>query len=61
MSVETKNLIVSGSSTQVSPTIVTDGLVFYIDPYNYKSRDRSFNPTGGTINDISKDNLKIIE
>lgn len=55
MSVETKNLYTSGSNTQIHPNIVTDGLVFYIDPFNFKSRDRSFNPSGGTINDISKD------
>jgi len=38
-----------------SPKIVTDGLVFYTDPFNFKSRDRSFIPSGGTIDDISKD------
>ena len=41
MSVETKNLYTSGSNTQIHPNIVTDGLVFYVDPFNFKSRDRS--------------------
>ena len=37
MSVETKNLYISGSNTQIHPNIVTDGLVFYVDPFNFKS------------------------
>ena len=36
-----------------SPKIVTDGLVFYTDPFNFKSRDRSIGFTGGTIVDLT--------
>ena len=32
-----------------SPNIVSDGLVFYVDPLNFKSRDRYVGLTGGTI------------
>lgn len=40
-------------SFHYSPNIVTDGLVFYIDPFNFKSRDRSLGLTGGTIVDLT--------
>jgi len=44
---------VRGKSTQVSPKIVTDGLVFYVDPFNFKSRNRSEGLSGGTIIDLT--------
>ena len=40
-------------SFNYSPKITTDGLVFYIDPLNFKSRDRSEGLSGGTIVDIT--------
>ena len=40
-------------SFHYSPNIVTDGLVFYVDPFNFKSRDRSLGLTGGTIFDLT--------
>jgi hypothetical protein len=40
-------------SFNYSPKIVTDGLVFYTDPFNFKSRDRSVGLTGGTIVDLT--------
>lgn len=49
------SIVISGKTTNFSPNITTDGLVFYVDPYNFKSRDKSFIASGGTINDISKD------
>lgn len=36
-----------------SPKITTDGLVFYIDPLNFKSRSRSLPLTGDTIIDLT--------
>ena len=47
------SIIVSGKTTNFSPKIVTDGLVFYTDPFNFKSRDRSLGLTGGTITDLT--------
>ena len=40
-------------SFNYSPKIVTNGLVFYTDPFNFKSRDRSLGLTGGTITDLT--------
>jgi len=40
-------------SFKYSPNIITDGLVFYTDPFNFKSRDRSLGSTGGTITDLT--------
>jgi len=40
-------------SFNYSPKITTDGLVFYTDPFNFKSRDRSEGLSGGTIVDIT--------
>jgi len=40
-------------SFNYSPKIVTDGLVFYTDPFNFKSRDRGLGLTGGTITDLT--------
>ena len=47
------SIIVSGKTTNFSPKIVTDGLVFYTDPFNFKSRNRSVGLTGGTIIDLT--------
>ena len=51
--VKGKSTQVKGKSTQVSPKVVTDGLVFYTDPFNFKSRSRSLPLTGGTIIDLT--------
>ena len=40
-------------SFNYSPKITTDGLVFYTDPFNFKSRNRSVGLTGGTIIDLT--------
>jgi len=40
-------------SFNYSPNIITEGLVFYTDPFNFKSRDRSEGLTGGTIVDLT--------
>ena len=40
-------------SFNYSPKIVTDGLVFYTHPFNFKSRSRSLPLTGGTITDLT--------
>lgn len=40
-------------SFNYSPKIITDGLVFYTDPFNFKSRSRSLPLTGGTIIDLT--------
>ena len=40
-------------SFNYSPKITTDGLVFYTDPLNFKSRNRSEGLSGGTIVDIT--------
>ena len=40
-------------SFNYSPKITTDGLVFYTDPFNFKSRDRSEGLSGGTIVDLT--------
>ena len=40
-------------SFSYSPKIVTNGLVFYIDTFNNKSRDKSLPLTGGTITDLT--------
>ena len=40
-------------SFNYSPKITTEGLVFYTDPFNFKSRDRSEGLTGGTIVDLT--------
>ncbi len=40
-------------SFNYSPKIITDGLVFYTDPFNFKSRDRSEGLSGGTILDLT--------
>lgn len=47
------SIIVSGKTTNFSPKIVTNGLVFYTDPFNFKSRDRSQGLSGGTIIDLT--------
>jgi len=40
-------------SFNYSPKIVTNGLVFYTDPLNFKSRSRGLDLTGGTITDLT--------
>ena len=40
-------------SFNYSPKIKTDGLVFYTDPFNFKSRSRSLPLTGSTIIDLT--------
>jgi len=40
-------------SFNYSPKITTEGLVFYIDPFNFKSRNKSVGLTGGTIIDLT--------
>ena len=40
-------------SFNYSPKITTDGLVFYIDPLNFKSRSRDLSLTGGTVFDLT--------
>jgi len=40
-------------SFNYSPKITTDGLVFYTDPFNFKSRNRSEGISGGTIIDLT--------
>lgn len=40
-------------SFNYSPKIITDGLVFYTDPFNFKSRNRSEGLSGGTIVDLT--------
>ena len=40
-------------SFNFSPKISTKGLVFYIDPFNFKSRNRSLPLTGDTIIDLT--------
>ncbi len=40
-------------SFNYSPKIIIDGLVFYVDPFNFKSRSRSLPLTGGTIIDLT--------
>ncbi|MDB0059553.1 LamG domain-containing protein [bacterium] len=40
-------------SFNYSPKIITEGLVFYTDSFNFKSRDRSEGLSGGTIVDIT--------
>ena len=40
-------------SFNYSPKIATDGLVFYTDPFNFKSRSRSLPLTGDTIIDLT--------
>jgi hypothetical protein len=40
-------------SFNYSPKITTDGLVFYTDPFNFKSRNRSEGLSGGTIIDLT--------
>jgi len=40
-------------SFNYSPKIVTNGLVFYTDPFNFKSRSRSLPLTGNTIIDLT--------
>ena len=46
-------IIVKGKNAQISPKVITDGLVFYLDPFNFKSRDRDLGLTGGTIIDLT--------
>lgn len=46
-------IIVKGKNAQISPKVITDGLVFYVDPFNFKSRDRDLGLTGGTIFDLT--------
>lgn len=40
-------------SFNYSPKVSTNGLVFYIDPFNFKSRNRSLPLTGDTIIDLT--------
>lgn len=40
-------------SFNYSPKVSTNGLVFYIDPFNFKSRNRSLPLTGNTIIDLT--------
>ena len=40
-------------SFNYSPKITTEGLVFYTDTFNFKSRDRSEGLSGGTIVDLT--------
>jgi len=40
-------------SFNYSPNIITEGLVFYTDPLNFKSRSRSLPLTGNTIIDLT--------
>ena len=47
------SISISGLTTQFSPSVVTDGLVFYVDPFNLKSRDKGLGLTGGTIIDLT--------
>jgi hypothetical protein len=47
------SISISGLTTQFSPNVVTNGLVFYIDPFNFKSRDKGLGLTGGTIIDLT--------
>lgn len=40
-------------SFNYSPIVITDGLVFYTDPFNFKSRSRNIGLTGGSIVDLT--------